>query len=119
MTENKLEPKKIFQFKIEKYYSELAGTQIPTHLLTELIKKVTENQYDNYTRFWKQYPKSRKRYSELNIEDLEHPFTYYVITDFLKLKDFENYRNYSMTLLKMNEKEFDDYELRKYQYETK
>lgn len=119
MTENKLEPKEIFHCKIEKYYSELVGNQIPTNILTGLVDKITEIQYDNYARFWNQYPKSRKRYSELKIDDLEHPFTHYVITDFLKLKDFKNYIKYSMILLKKTEKEFSDYELRKYQYETK
>jgi hypothetical protein len=119
MTENKLEPKEIFRCKIEKYYYGLAGNQIPTYLLTELVDKITEMQYDNYSRFWNQYPKSRKRYSELKIEDLEHSFTHYVITDFLNLKDFKNYTKYSLILLKMTEKEFSDYELRKHQYETK
>jgi hypothetical protein len=119
MTDNNLEPKKIFQFKIEKYYSELAGNKIPNYLLSELIEKITEIQHENYKRFWNQYPKSRKHYSVLKIEDLEHPFTYNAITNFLKLKDLENYRKYTMTLLKMTEKEFDDFELRKNQYETK
>lgn len=119
MTENTLEPKEIFHGKIENYYAELAGNQIPSQLLTGLVDKITEIQYSDYTRFWNQYPKSRKRYSELKIDDLEHPLTHYAITDFLKLKDFENYKKYSMILFKMTEKELSEYETRKYQYETK
>lgn len=119
ISENKLEPKDNFHDKIEKYYHELASNKIPSDLLTELIDKITNTQYDNYKRFWKQYPKSRKRYSELKIDDLEHPFTHYEITDFLKRKDFDNYKAYSMILLNMTVEEFNDYEMKKYQYETK
>ena len=115
----KLESKEIFHNKIEKYYSELAGTQIPSDLMNELIDKITDSQYDNYKRFWKQYPKSRKRYSTLRLEDLEHSFTYFEISDFFKHRDFENYKKYSMILLKMTDEEFNEYEIRKYQYETK
>tara|TARA_R110000744_G_scaffold151843_1_gene265504 strand:- start:96 stop:467 length:372 start_codon:yes stop_codon:yes gene_type:complete len=118
-TENKLEPKNNFQSKIEKYYSELAGEIIPVGLVNEIINDITDDQYETYQRFWKQYPKSRKRYSELKIDDLEHPFTRYKITDLLKKRDKLNYRMYSKILLKMNDDEFDNYEQRKHQYETK
>lgn len=118
-TENKLEPKEHFHNKIEKYYSELANNQIPKKLMNELINILTDSQYYNYKRFWKQYPKSRKRYSELKIDDLEHPFTHYIITDFFKEKEPLNYPNFSKVLLKMNDKEFSDYEIRKFQFETK
>ena len=47
----KLEPKEIFHSKIEKYYSELAGTQIPSDLMNKLVDKITDSQYDNYKRF--------------------------------------------------------------------
>ena len=70
-------------------------------------------------RFWKQYPKSRKRYSKLKLEDLEHDFVYYLITDFLKQKEFSDYQNFSKKLLKMSDTEFDEYEKRKHWYETK
>jgi len=119
MTEYKLEPKEKFHNKIEEYYSDLAGEQIPIDLFNDLIDKITDYQYDNYNRFWKQYPKSRKRYSELKIDDLEHPFTHYMITDFLKQKAALTYQKFSKILLKMNDDEFRDYEIRKYQYETK
>lgn len=119
MTEYKLEPKEKFHDKIEKYYLELACNQIPSDLLNGLVDKITDTQYDNYKRFWNQYLKSRKRYSELKLSDLDHPFTHYVITDFFKDKDFENYKKFSMILLNMTDDGFNDYEKRKYQYETK
>lgn len=119
MTEPKLEPKENFHIKIEKYYLELALNLIPTDLLNGLVDKITDNQYDNYQRFWNQYPKSRKRYSELKIDDLEHPFTRYMLTDYFKNNDPLNYQKYSKILLRMSDLEFSDYEIRKYQYETK
>jgi hypothetical protein len=117
--ENKLESKDSFRDDIANYFTELANSQIQMDLLHELIDKITNTQYDNYKRFWNQYPKSRKRYSKLKLEDLEHPFTHYLITNFFKDKEFENYKKYSMILLKLTEKEFIDYEMNKYQYENK
>jgi len=118
-TENKLESEKNFHRKIKKYFNDLSENKIPVDLITELIDKITVSQYEDYKRFWNQYPKSRKRYSKLKLEDLKHPFTYYKIIDFFKDKDLVNYKKYSMILLKMTEKEFSDYEMKKYQYETK
>ncbi len=118
-SENKIEPKESFHRKIEKYYSELAGNEIPTDFINELVGKITDRQYSDYCRFWSQYPKSRKRYSELKMTDLEHPFTHYEVTDFFKLKDPLNYTKFSKILLKMNDEEFSNYEISKYQYETK
>jgi len=118
-TENKIESKNSFYQKIENYYSEIAGDLIPVDLMQNIINKITNSQYDTYQRFWKQYPKSRKRYSKLKIEDLEHPSTHYEITDFFKQNDKLNYREFSKIFLKMNDEEFDNYELRKHQYETK
>jgi hypothetical protein len=115
----KIEPKKNFQSKIEKYYFELAGSLIPLDLVKEIIDKITDSQYNAYQRFWKQYPKSRNRYSQLKTEDLDHPFTHYEITDLLKQRDEVNYRIFSKLLLKMNDEEFDNYELEKHQYESK
>ena len=119
MTENKLESKENFFIKIQKYYTELAGDLIPADLIMELCNKITNTQYSNYERFWKQYPKSRKRYSEFKMDDLEHPSTHHEIMDFLKRKDEINYRNFSKMLLKMSDKEFDDCEIWKYQFENK
>ncbi|WP_348812262.1 hypothetical protein [Flavobacterium maritimum] len=118
-TKNKLEPKKKFHSQIEKYFNELSENKIPVDLIGGLVDIITDSQYDTYKRFWNQYPKSRRRFSKLKLEDLEQTFTHYKITDFFKDKDFENYKTYSMILLKMTEQEFRDYEMKKYQYETK
>jgi hypothetical protein len=118
-TENSIEPKKNFYAEIEEYYTVISNKTIPIELLTEIIEKVTDKIYADYKRFWKQYPKSRKRYSKLKLADLEHDFVYYLITDFLKQKEFTEYRNSSKMLLKMNDAEFDEYEKRKHFYKTK
>ncbi len=118
-TENSIEPKKNFYAEIEEYYTGISDNTIPIELLAEIIEKVTDKIYADYKRFWKQYPKSRKRYSKLKLEDLEHDFVYYLITDFLKQKELSEYRNFSKTLLKMDDTEFGEYEKRKHWYETK
>jgi hypothetical protein len=118
-TENSIEPKKNFYAEIEEYYTGISNERIPTELLPEIIEKVTDKIYSDYKRFWKQYPKSRKRYSKLKLADLEHDFVYYLITDFIKQRNLSEYRNLTMTLLKMNATEFEEYEKRKHWYETK
>jgi len=118
-TENSIGPKKNFYAEIEEYYTGISNDGIPTELLTEIIKKVTDKIYADYKRFWKKYPKSRKRYSKLKLADLEHDFVYYLITDFIKQKNLSEYRNLSKTLIKMNDTEFEEYEKRKHWYETK
>lgn len=118
-TENKIDSKRNFQKAIEDYFKRIAENRIPSKLLSEIINIVTDQIYSDYERFWNQYPKSRKRYSKLRLDDLEHPYIYYLITDYLKLEDKLNYRESSKVLFKMNDEEFDNYEIRKHQYETK
>jgi len=118
-TENSIESKKNFYVEIEEYYVGVSKNEIPTELLTKINEKVTEKIYADYKRFWKQYPKSRKRYSKLKLEDLEHDFVYFLITEFIQKSEPNEYRNYSKVLLKMNDEEFDKYEERKYWYENK
>lgn len=117
--ENTLEPKTEFYKKVEYYYNLISDNNIPRNLMQEIITQISDTIYSDYSRFWKQYPKSRKRYSKLKLEDLEHPFIQYQIIDFLKLKDFDNYEKYSLILFKMNKKELEELEIYKHQYETK
>lgn len=118
-TENKIEPKKNFYLKIEEYYNGVSNNEIPKELLTEIIEKVTDKIYYDYKRFWEQYPKSRKRYSKLKLEDIKHPFVYYLITDLLRKKKLVEYRHVSKILFEKNDAELDNYEKGKYDYETK
>ncbi|WP_432670314.1 hypothetical protein [Flavobacterium sp. SM2513] len=118
-TENKIEPKKNFHLEIEEYYNKVSNNEIPKELLAEIIEKVTDKIYDDYKRFWEQYPKSRKRYSKLKLEDLKHSFVYYLITDLLRKKKLVEYRHFSKILFGKNDAELDDYEKGKFDYETK
>lgn len=118
-TENSIEPKNNFRLVIEEYYSKLSNNRIPEELLIEIIEKVTDMIYSNYKRFWQQYPKSRKRYSKLKLEDVEHSFVRYMITDILKKKNLPEYRDFSKVLFYMTDSELDEYEKNKYLYETK
>ena len=117
--ENTLELKTEFYKKVENYYSLLSCNNIPKNLMQEIINQISDKIYSDYSRFWQQYPKSRKRYSKLKLEDLEHSFIHFHIIDFLKFKDFDNYEKYSLILLKMNKKEFEELKTYKHQYETK
>ncbi|MDO5978693.1 hypothetical protein [Flavivirga spongiicola] len=118
-TKNSIESKKNFYAEIEEYYIGICENRIPNKLLTEINGKVTEKVYADYKRFWKQYPKSRKRYLKLKLEDLKHDFVYFLITEFLEKAEPNEYRNFSKILLNMNNEEFDKYEKRKYWYENK
>ncbi len=118
-TENRIEPKQEFYSKIREYYIGIAENQIPLELLNEIILKVTERIYSDYKRFWKQYPKSRKRYSTLKMSDIENPFIHFMITDFFQEKNIAESRNFSKILFKKNEKELNEHLEYKNWYETK
>ncbi len=118
-TENKIEPKKEFYSKIKEYYIGISDIQVPTELLNEIISKVTDQIYSDYKRFWKQYPKSRKRYSTLKMDDIQHPFIHFMITDFLSQKGISKSREYSKILFRMNDEEYDKHLDYKDWYETK
>lgn len=113
-----MDSKQIFYSDIEIYFTRLSQNRIPEKLINTIIEKVTNKIYSDYERFWNQYPKSRKRYSTLKIEDLKHPFIKYLITDFLRDKEIKDFRKYSKILFKMNDEELDNYLEQKNLYET-
>lgn len=118
-TKNKIKPQKEFYSKIKEYYTELSENQISEELLRQITTQVTYRIYSNYRRFWRKYPKSRKRYSTLKMSDLEHPDIYSMITDFLNEKEVLKSREYSKILFKMNDEELDKHLDYKNWYETK
>jgi len=66
----------------------------------------------NENPIWRKLYNSEKPNKRMKDEEL--------ILRFLSLYyDFENYKKFSMILLKMTDEEFIDYEMRKYKYETK
>jgi len=106
---NTIEPKYNFYTEINQYYFGVSENRIPSDLLNQIVDIITDKIYSDYKKFWTQYPKSRKRYSKFKIEDIEHPFVHYAITDFLKEKKVIKYRYFSKILLKMDDLEFDKY----------
>ena len=118
-TEHKIEPISEFYSKIKEYYIEISDNQIPMKLLNGIISKVSEEIYIDYNRSWKKYPKSRKRYSTLKMEDIEHPSIFYMLTDYLEEKKISESRKFSKILFKMDDEEFDKYLDQKDWYETK
>ncbi|PQJ17064.1 hypothetical protein [Nonlabens tegetincola] len=118
-TENRIEPKKEFYSKIKEYYVGISNSQVPTDLLNEIILIVTDQIYSDYKRFWKQYPKSRKRYSTLKMDDIQHPFIHFKVSKFLNEKAISKSREYSKILFSMNDEEYDKHLDHKEWYETK
>ncbi|ADR21942.1 hypothetical protein MATR_04240 [Marivirga tractuosa] len=116
-SEHQLESKEKFSEKIREHFLELTDGKLPNLLFNDLCELITNYQYDQNKRFWKQYPKSRKRYSQLKIEDLNHPFIQYLIIDYLK--PMADYRTFAKILLNMNDEELSALEVSKHQYETK
>ena len=114
-----LESKANFYTKIEAYYAELTQGRIPEEMFNVVVSRVTEELHANYKRFWRKYPKSRKRYSKLKTEDINHPFIHYLITDFFEEKEVSEIEEYSLLLFKMNKEEYKQYLDRKLWYETK
>ena len=118
-TKYRIEPKRELCSKIKGYYIGIADNQIPMELLNEIISIVTDRIYSDYKRFWKQYPKSRKRYSALKMDDIENPYIHFLITDFFEDENIAESRIFSKILFKMNEEEFDKHLEYKNWYETK
>ncbi|PWH83238.1 hypothetical protein DIS18_01415 [Algibacter marinivivus] len=117
-TENKLESKKEFFSKVEKHFTDLSVSKIPENTLNELSEYISNLIYKYYKDCWKKYPKSRKRYSELKIEDLDNLFYQHRIFDFLKSKTETNFIEFTCQLLGLNETEFIEFEKRKNQFEN-
>ncbi|OUS02643.1 hypothetical protein A9Q86_02935 [Flavobacteriales bacterium 33_180_T64] len=117
-TRNKLKPKEDFYSKIENYYMDKALGKIPKELLDDLFSIITRDQYNSYGIKWQDYPKSRKRYSELKLNDLEHPYTQNDIIVFFKKRDKVNYKFYSSLLLNLSEQEIIEFEIRRKEFES-
>lgn len=95
-----------FQLKIKAYYNAISNGRISEDLMKTLICEITELEYDSYRRFWNKYPKSKKRYSEYKIQDIEHPYIHYAVIDFFKEKAPSTYKSNCKIIFQMNEEQF-------------
>lgn len=105
-----------FYIVIRDFYLKRDCSIIPKAVLTKIISRITEKEYDFYrSNFWK-YQKSRKRYSKYDIEDLEHPFVKFLILESFKELTPDSYINNCRVMLDFTQKEvecleveYDDY----------
>ena len=100
------------QFKktIYEYYKKVVTEEFPEQLLNGVVDKLAREFYQQYSRFKKQYPKSKKRYSTFQLKDLDHPQTFESVIEFLKTNIDSNYKKYAGELLSMNEPEVTEFE---------
>ena len=117
-TENKLSSKEDFYLKINKHFLEFSGDLIPAKITTDLSEYVTNLIFEIYQRRWEKFPKSKKRYSELVIEDLHSPYFQHRIFDFLKETAGHKYVVYTRQILGLSKSEFIEFEQRKNQFEN-
>jgi len=116
-----MESKEKFINKIYEYYNKLSKEIIPKELLNDLILKIADNQFKFYKNCFEKYPKSRKRYSEFKVKDLETSSTYFFILDYFRSKEIKNESilKYSKNLFKMTNEEFLKFDYYKRWYEDK
>ena len=103
-------PTSHFFNKISDYYESNSKGRIDSNLLDGLISEVAQDQCNQYRRFWYKYSKSRKRYSEYKIKDIEHPNVHDIVINYFKSKEPYNYVKNCCILLQMNSVEFFKYE---------
>lgn len=113
-----IESKKEFRLKVEKHFQNLADEKVSNKIVIGLSEYLANLLYESYKGFRKQYPKSRKQYSKLNIEDLNNPFYMYIIYDFIKREMSFDYKWIARQFLDLSEAEFIEFEKRKNQFEN-
>lgn len=110
--------RKDFKAKIQQYYLDLAGNNLPEETIVELSDHITKLVYAHYTDCRKKYPKSRKRYATLKVKDLDSPYYQFRIYDFFKTNEDAQYATYTRKLLGLSESEYLDFEKRRLQFEN-
>lgn len=105
-----MDSKQDFLNTIKKEYFELTKGQVADELLNIVAEKVADYYYEQYLRFRKQYPKSIKRYSTFQINDLDHPDTFENVINTLKEKAGVDYEKYAILILNMTLAELKEFE---------
>ena len=105
-----------FHAKIFEYYSNLAESNIPKTIVNSISWQIANEQHEFYKRAWKKYPKSRKRYSQFLIKDLNHPQVHDDIIHYLKTYHIDNFITYGSILIQMTPKEFIEYEKKREEF---
>lgn len=95
---------------INKHYRSVVGEKIPEEYLIGMSMRVTDYYFNQYVRFYNQYPKSQKRYSTFNLKDIDHPSTFEIVIKYFKEVDLKKYLYYSSSTLKIPEIEIIGFE---------
>lgn len=98
---------------IQNYFESVVGNEISADLIYGLSQKVTDYYFDQYKRFYDQYPKSRKRYSSFQLKDIEHPDTYEIAIKYFKEITPANYLKYVGLIFQKSESEISEIEKRR------
>ncbi len=108
----------IFHKNIREYYYCIMGSNYSNSIIDALSDRITNYVYNLYSKFYKEKPKSRKRYATLKISDLDHPLIHDEIILFAK-KTYQNYKEYvdfCSKVLEMSNDQFIQYEKKRRQF---
>lgn len=110
---NNMNSKEDFFETISSYYHSSISKGIPEYLLMGMCTAVTDYYYEQYTRFYKQYPKSQKRYSAFHLKDIDHPSTTEIIIRYFKEQVPDQYLHYSSIALQLTIAQVKEFEKRR------
>lgn len=108
-----LDSKEAYFENIKTYYYNRNNGFYNEERINEISMVLTEYFFRQYKDFRKEYPKSRKRYSSLKIDDLENPITHDKIIFYVKDKYRNDYIKFCSRMLNMDEDAFLKYENRR------
>jgi hypothetical protein len=102
---SKVESWQEFYDVIQKEYIKITVGKVDPSLIDNVSKVITDFYHNQYTRFYKEYPKSAKQYLSFQLKDLDHPNTGEKIIDALKKIDPEHYAELAGHFMKMTQAE--------------
>lgn len=97
-----MQTKQDYYDTIYRYYSDQVGEKISTTFLNGLTERITQNYYEQYSRFRIQYPKSVKRYSTFKINGLDNPQVKEIMINYFKEMISDNYPEKTMVVLSLS-----------------
>jgi hypothetical protein len=99
-----------FLKKIKDEYLRLPNNRVPGDEVDLVANAITNYYYEQYQRFGEQYPRSSKRYSTLQLKDLDHPTTFEIIIKTIKEINGTGYEELVLPFLNMTLEELRQFE---------